>query len=191
MDGSQYDVDRSLRLLGVRSMDLYQLDDVYPDDWDQVMSEEGALEGLKTAQARGLIDHIGITTHDLSVVERAILCGEFSTVMLEYSAFSPETERLAALAKKHDVGVIIMRPLGGSGRTTSIRGLMRTEERELFLTPAMLLTYVLSNPDVSVAIPGVRYPSRVRENVDTACSYEPLSEALKRQCEREAAALRL
>jgi hypothetical protein len=44
----------------------------------------------------------------------------------------------------------------------------------------------LSNPDISVAIPGVRFPSRVRQNVELASAYEPLDESQKRRCEAEA-----
>ena len=188
--GCQYDVDRSLSALGLGRIDLYQLHDVStPRAWEEVMAEGGALEGLKIAQARGLIGHIGISSHDLDVLEKAITCGEFGAVMLEYSAFFPETEELIALARARDVGTIVMRPLGGSGRTSAIRTRMKAADPEPFLTPAMLLRYVLSNPDVSVAIPGVRYPSRVTENVEAALSYAPLTGSQKRECEAEAASL--
>lgn len=185
-DGCQYDVDRSLRLLGVDRIDLYQLDDVSPEAWEEVMGEEGALAGLKIARELGVVDHIGISSHNLEVLEKAITCGEFDAVMLEYSAFYPETERLVALAKERDVGIIAMRPLGGSGRVSSVRTQMMTSEHDLILTPTMLLRYVLSNPDISVAIPGARYPSRVRENVELALTYQPLDESQKRDCETEA-----
>ena len=186
-DGSQYDVDRSLKMLRVDKIDLYQLHDVSSlEAWEQVMHEGGALEGLQTARIRGLIDYIGISSHSLEVLEKAITCGEFETVMLEYSAFYQETERLIALAKERDVGIIVMRPLGGSGRTSSIRTRMSASEQEIFLTPTMLLKYVLSNPDISVAIPGVRFPSRVRENVELALTYQPLDESQIRACETEA-----
>ena len=64
---------------------------------------------------------------------------------------------LIELAAERDVGVIVMRPLGGSGRTSVMRGRMADGD-EGPLTPANLLRYVLSNPGVSVAIPGARYP---------------------------------
>jgi len=188
-DGAQYDVDRSLRLLGLDSIALYQLDDVSTlEDWQAVMSEEGALAGLQVARERGLIGHIGMSSHNLEVLEQAITCGEFDTVMLEYSAFFRETERLIVLAKERDVGVIVMRPLGGSGRMSFLRTRMAAAH-EASLTPARLLTYVLSNPDISVAIAGVRYPSRVRENVETASTYTPFDEAARREVEREAGLL--
>ncbi len=134
------------------------------------MAEGGALEGLQIARYRGLIDYIGISSHSLEVLEKAIACGEFDTVMLEYSAFYRDTERLLPIAKESDVGVIAMRPLGGSGRMSSIR--TRVSEGDTSLTARMLLSYVLSNPGISTAIPGTRYPSRVRENVESATSYQ-------------------
>ncbi|MSQ22423.1 MAG: aldo/keto reductase [Dehalococcoidia bacterium] len=189
-DGSQHEVDRSLGILGVDRIDIYQLHDVSSlQAWEEVMQEGGALEGLKIARERGLIDYIGISSHSLDVLERAILCGEFDTVMLEYSAFFRDTDRLIGLAKERNVGIIVMRPLGGSGRTSVIRTRMKASGQETSLTPAMLLRYVLSRPEISVAIPGVRYPSRVRENVQVALSYRPLNESEKMECEEEAALL--
>jgi predicted aldo/keto reductase-like oxidoreductase len=184
-DGSQHDVDKSLNVLGLDKVDLYQLHDVSSlEAWEQVMGEGGALEGLQIARLRGLVDNIGISSHSFEVLKRAITCGDFDTVMLEYSAFFPETESLIALARKADIGVIVMRPLGGSGRTSSIR--TRIAEGNASLTPGLLLRYVLSNPCISVAIPGVRFPSRVRENVELASAYQPLNEVEKERCREEA-----
>ena len=186
-DGAQYDVDRSLRVLGVERIDLYQLHDVSNNEaWEEVMGEGGALEGLKIAQVLGLVDHIGISSHSLEVLEQAIRCGEFKTVMLEYSAFHAVTEELIALAHERDVGVIVMRPLGGSGRASAIRTQMRTSDEPVYVTPTMLLRYVLSNPNISVAIPGARYPCRIRENAELALTYQPLDESQRRRCEEEA-----
>lgn len=187
--GSQYDIDRSLKVLGLERIELYQLHDIStPQSWEEAMRDDGALAGLKTAQYRGLIGHIGISSHDLDIVEMAITCGEFETVMLEYSAFFPQTARLITLAARHDVGVIVMRPLGGSGRTSTMRGDIEAGYAGP-LTPANLLRYVLSNPDVSVAIPGARYPSRVVENAAAASSYTPMTGAERRELEEAAASL--
>jgi aryl-alcohol dehydrogenase-like predicted oxidoreductase len=187
--GSQWDVDNSLRVLGVEQIDLYQLHDVTtPEAWREVMQEDGALEGLKVAQYRGLIRHIGVSTHSLDVAREIILSGEFDTVMLEYSAFYPDSAPLIELAAEQDVGVIVMRPLGGSGRTSTMRGNIAAGYDGI-LTPANLLRYVLSNPGVSVAIPGASYPSRIHENVATVSDYEPMDAAERRALEEAAAAL--
>lgn len=186
-NGVQRDIDRSLSVLGMDHVDLYQLHDVTtPESWEEVIREDGgALAGLKVAQYRGLIGHIGMSSHNLDVLEKAITCGDFDTVMVEYSAFYPQSAPLIALAAEHDIGVIVMRPLGGSGRTSVIRGLVEQGSAG-FLTPANLLRYVLSHPGVSVAIPGARHPSRIEENVATVASYEPMDAAERRALEQAA-----
>ncbi len=188
-DGCQHDVDRSLRMLGVDSIDLYQLHDVSSQDaWERVMGEGGALEGLQIAKIRGLVKYIGVSSHSLEVLGLAIDCGEFDAVMIEYSAFFPQTRNLIAMAQERDVGVIAMRPLGGSGRMSAIRSRIAEGYRGA-LAPDNLLQYVLSHPGVSVAIPGARYPSRVRDNVAAAGQGRRLSESELRQCEEAAGGL--
>jgi predicted aldo/keto reductase-like oxidoreductase len=188
-NGSQRDVDRSLSMLGVDRIDLYQLHDVSSAEaFGEVMAEGGALEGLRVAQYRGLIGHIGVSSHDLDIVRALIESDAFDTVMVEYSAFAPEAASVIDLAAERDVGVLAMRPLGGSGRTSVMRGRL-VEDKHSTLTPANLLRYVLSHPGVSVAIPGARYPSRIEENVATASTYTVMSDAERRELEREAAAL--
>lgn len=189
VNGSQRDVDRSLSMLGLERIDLYQLHDIStPEAWAEVMGEDGALEGLQIARYRGLIGHIGLSSHSLEILELAIDSGEFDTVMLEYSAFFPQTAALIARAHERDVGVIIMRPVGGSGRTSVMRGRI-AEGYSGLLTPANLLRYVLSNPGVSVAIPGASHPSRIVENVATATTYVPMTAEEQRALEAEAATL--
>jgi len=187
INGAQYEVDRSLAVLGVPQITLYQLHDVSTEAaWEAVMDvEHGALAGLEAARYRELVRFIGISSHNEDILRRAILSREFDTVMLEYSAFFPHTAPLIDLAAEHDIGVIVMRPVGGSGRTSTMRGMIERGEAGV-LTPANLLRYVLSHPGVSVAIPGASYPSRVIENVRTASDYAPMSEREKRDLEAAA-----
>jgi len=188
-DGAQWDVDRSLRVLGLARIAHYQLHDVSTREaWDEVMAENGALAGLQTARYRGLVESIGISSHDLEVVRLAIESGAFDAVMVEYSAFYSASAPLIELAVERGIGVIVMRPLGGSGRTSVMRGRI-ADGYQGPLTPANLLRHVLSNPGVSVAIPGARQPSRVRENVETALTYEPMTHAEQKDLEAEAARL--
>jgi predicted aldo/keto reductase-like oxidoreductase len=135
-----------------------------------------------------LIGHIGVSCHDTALLETLITSGEFDTVMLEYSAFFTETAPMIDLAVEHDVGVIVMRPVGGSGRTSAMRTAI-ADGYDGPLTPRNLLRYVLANPGVSVAIPGARHPSRILENVETASEAPPMGEAERAELEAEAARL--
>lgn len=189
VNGSQWDIDKSLRTLGVERISLYQLHDIStPAAWEEVMQPDGALAGLRAAQERGLVDFVGVSCHSLEVAELAVRSGEFDTVMVEYSAFAPESSDLIHLASDLDVGVIVMRPVGGSGRTSVMRGHLADGYGGI-LTPANLLRYVFTHPGVSVAIPGARFPSRIEENVATALDYEPMTASEMRAIEAEAAKL--
>lgn len=188
-DGAQHDVDRSLSLMNLNQIDLYQLDDVAMEDWDLILQENGALEGLKIAKYRGLINHIGISSHDLSLIDIAIESKLFDTVMIEYSAFYSETYNLTKKAYQNDIGVIAMRPLGGSGRMTSLRTVMERNSLLDNITPSNLLEFVLSNSNIAVSIVGTRYPDRVKSNVETALHYKHLNNSEKEKCKQAAGKL--
>jgi len=187
--GAQRDIDRGVSFLGVPQIAVYQLHDISTQEaWDEVRGEDGALEGLKVAQYRGLIGHIGVSCHNTELLRDLITSGEFDVVMLEYSAFFTETAPMIELAGEHDVGVVVMRPLGGSGRTSVMRGQL-DEGAAGILTPANLLRYVLAHPGISVAIPGARHPSRIHDNIATATSGPPMDEGERRELEEAAARL--
>jgi len=188
-DGAQHDVDRSLSLMNLNRIDLYQLDDVAMEDWDLILQENGALEGLKIAKYRGLINYIGISSHDLSLIDIAIESKLFDTVMIEYSAFYSETYNLTKKAYQNDIGVIAMRPLGGSGRMNSLRTVMERNSLLDNITPSNLLEFVLSNSNISVSIVGTRYPDRVKSNVETALHYKHLNNNEKEKCKQAAGKL--
>ena len=188
-DGAQHDVDRSLSLMNLNRIDLYQLDDVAMQDWDLILQENGALEGLKIAKYRGLINHIGISSHDLSLIDIAIESKLFDTVMIEYSAFYSETYNLTKKAYQNDIGVIAMRPLGGSGRMTRLRTVMERNSLSDNITPSNLLEFVLSNSNIAVSIVGTRYPDRVKSNVETALHYKHLNNSEKEKCKQAAGKL--
>ena len=188
-DGAQHDVDRSLSLMNLNQIDLYQLDDVAMQDWDLILQENGALEGLKIAKYRGLINHIGISSHDLSLIDIAIESKLFDTVMIEYSAFYSETYNLTKKAYQNDIGVIAMRPLGGSGRMTSLRTVMERNSLLGNITPSNLLEFVLSNSNIAVSIVGTRYPDRVKSNVETVLHYKHLNNSEKEKCKQAAGKL--
>jgi len=186
-DGSQYEIDKSLNTLGVTKIHLYQLHDVSTlKTWEQIMEIGGALAGLKIAQARGLIDHIGISSHNLYILEKAIISGCFATIMLEYSAFYTKTDYLINKAKEMDIGVIVMRPLGGSGTMSNLRNKIKTLKQLPEINPSKLLQYVLSNPNISTVIPGCRFPSRVHDNIKLASNYLPFSPSQKKDFEKMA-----
>jgi len=184
-DGALRDIDRSLQHLCLEKIALYQLHDVSREDWYWVMSQGGALQGLKEARERGLIDYIGLSSHSVDVLEEVVASGEFDTVLLMYSPFNRETERTILHAQERDIGVIVMKAMGGSG----MLGTLSSSEHKTALNPKTLLRYALSNPHISVVISGMKFPREVEENVELALSYEPMTEIEKGFYNKEADSL--
>jgi predicted aldo/keto reductase-like oxidoreductase len=109
------DVQTGLKQMEVKKIPIYHLHAVnHFQDYEKVMGAGGAYEGLKRARDDGLIDYIGITSHNLSVLERALEEGYFDVIMACYSFLEPEAaQKVFPLAKVKDVGVITMKPFSG------------------------------------------------------------------------------
>src|SRR5881409_2976083 len=62
------DIHRSLERLRVDHVDLIQLHSLWhPDDWDQAMGPDGALEAAVAAREQGLARFIGVTGHGWTI----------------------------------------------------------------------------------------------------------------------------
>ncbi|KAF0219091.1 MAG: aldo/keto [Geobacteraceae bacterium] len=141
-------VDTSLARMGVDFIHIYQLHAVNgAADLAQVLAPGGALEGLKRAREMGKIGHIGITGHRPDALAEALRTGEFATVQVPYNFIETEPEReLFPLAGALDVGIIIMKPLGGG----------------MLNNATISLKYILQQPGV-VPIPGFETVEEVDE----------------------------
>jgi len=155
------DVLLSLKNLQVKKINIYHLHNVSSfSDYEKVMGPGGAYQGLKRAQEEGLIDHIGITSHNLSVLERAIKEEKFAVIMACYSFLEPAAaEKIFPLAKEKDLGILAMKPFSG-GVIENVGAALR---------------YVLATPDI-VAIPGSETLAKARENWEIFRAKAPLSE---------------
>jgi len=114
-EGALKDVETSLKELGLEKIDLYQCHFVKDfDAYRRVTSPGGALPGLLKARDEGLIGHVGITSHSLDVLERAIDDGHFETIMNCYSFLEPKAEeKVIPKAIASDIGVIVMKAFSG------------------------------------------------------------------------------
>ena len=148
-DGIQKDVETSLKELQTGHIDLYQCHGVSNGkDYERVISPGGALEGLVKAKKKGRIGHIGITSHNLKLLERVIDEGLFETVMVCFSFLEPAAkEKIIPKALEKSIGVIAMKSFSGG----------------VIENPKLALKYALSQPDV-VLIPGVEHQGHFDEN---------------------------
>jgi predicted aldo/keto reductase-like oxidoreductase len=143
------DVQTSLKEMQVKKISIYHLHAVnHFQDYEKVMGRGGAYEGLRRAREDGLIDYIGITSHNLKVLERAIEDGTFDVIMACYSFLEPDAaEKVFPSAKAKDIGILSMKPFSGG----------------VIEEAGPALRFVLSTPGI-VPIPGSETLEKAREN---------------------------
>jgi hypothetical protein len=114
-EGAWKDIHISLEKLGTDKIDIYLLHDIKWDrDFEEVMGPAGALMALRMAQAKGLVDFIGISSHRPEMVVRAIESGRFDVIEIPYNPIDAELfEDVIPMATEKDIGVMVMKPLVG------------------------------------------------------------------------------
>ena len=130
------------------------------------MAPAGALEGAQKAKQEGKVRFIGASVHrSLDTMKNVISCGAFDTIMVAYSAIDQENveAEVLPLAPKHNVGVIIMKPLSGG----QFAGVAQPPSAVHCNVVRACLRYVLSNDAVSICCPGMCSVREVEENVAT------------------------
>ncbi len=113
--GAADHVDRSLRLLQTDRIDIYQLHNVSnPDALAQVLAPQGAYEAVRKARDAGKIRHIGISSHSIPTALEALKTGLFQTLQFPFNFIENDpADELFPYARRHDIGIIGMKPLGG------------------------------------------------------------------------------
>ena len=159
-------LERCLRRLGTDWIDLVLFHDVRGSNYEKIF-EKGGLEALERAKKEGKVSQIGISIHQsISMMEKAINSGAFSVLMVAYSAI--DEDRLSAedipLAHKKQVGLIAMKPLAGGKLAEPLKKWNPKYFRGE--SPAQVsLRYILTNPHITCAIPGMTSIKELKENV--------------------------
>jgi predicted aldo/keto reductase-like oxidoreductase len=165
--GVQRKLERCLRRLRTDWIDLVFFHDVRGSEYEMIL-HSGGLEVLELARDQGKVVEIGISIHhSVPMMKTAIESGTFSVLMISYSAF--DEDRLAAdllpMACKKGVGLIAMKPLAG-GRLTERASLLKRRAWHNGESLAQVaLRYVLSNPNITCAIPGMMGMRELDENL--------------------------
>jgi predicted aldo/keto reductase-like oxidoreductase len=148
-DGIQKDVERSLKELQLEYIDLYQCHGISSEEeYRLITAPDGALTGLLRAKEQGLIGHVGITSHNLDLLEKVVEDGLFETVMICLSFLEPAArERVIPKAREKQIGIIAMKPFSG--------GVIESAE--------VALKWVFAFPDILV-LAGVERKDMIDQN---------------------------
>jgi aryl-alcohol dehydrogenase-like predicted oxidoreductase len=155
-------IARALQFFGNR-IDLYQL--------HNLVAWQTHLARLEELRGAGHVRAIGATHYSPSAfaeLKRVMQTGRISAIQIPYNPLERDVEReILPLAAELNLGVVIMRPLGGGS-------LMRHSPTATELAPLApfgvktwahaLLKWGLSDPRCQVAIPATSKPARMGQN---------------------------
>lgn len=188
-------LEGSLQRLGVEAIDVYLLHNPTVDN----LQAEDSFDVLNTAQKQGKIKYWGVSVNTLAECEYAVTCGQPAVFQMEYNLFEQGPADVFARAHAAGVGVIARVPLKRgllSARIDSQSTFAETDRRKQMFAPDKLpalvdkvhsveavvaslgrplpevaVRFCVSNPHVSVTIPGIRTPAQATAN---AAACEPL-----------------
>ncbi|MDE6128908.1 MAG: aldo/keto reductase, partial [Lachnospiraceae bacterium] len=161
-------------------------------EWDEIVSGP-FLEYVRGLKEKGVIRHIGLSSHNPAVAKKAALSGEIEMLLFsinpafdlmpptenlddyfaeEYDAalmgMNPERAELYRLCEQQEVGITVMKGFAG--------GRLFDEKASPFgvaLSPVQCIHYALTRPAVASIMAGFSEPQHVRD----AVGYETATEA--------------
>ncbi len=167
------DIETSLQELRTDHIEIYQVHALYPDEVRPFFAKNGGMEGFRAAKEQGLIHHIGLTSHHISVLLELARTGEFDTVMFPFNVIEREAEKeLIGLCRSLDIGTLVMKPLAG--------GAIRNR--------ACAFRFFNAYP-VDVILNGVASVAELRENIAHVADGRPLTAEELSALEEEVAPL--
>ncbi|KAH8681806.1 putative aldo-keto reductase [Xylariales sp. PMI_506] len=127
--------DRSLKTLGVDSIDLYYVHAVNPKT-----PIEQSMRAMAELQAEGKIKHIGLSNIGSNDLRRAVKIAPVAAVQIEYSPFAREIEgpigtHLMATCRELGVAIVAYSPLGRGILTSSFNNSNAAEDPRAALFP--------------------------------------------------------
>ena len=157
-------IDRELAAIGTDTIDFGMLHCIDEEEDLDALEEMGLIEHVESLKARGIVRHIGFSSHTPSVAMRLLDMG-IADIMLfsinpaydfefpdEYAigTFSERAE-LFRRCEREGVGISVMKPYHAGKLLDAARSPFG-----IALTEAQCLRYALDRPGVITTVPGIR-----------------------------------
>lgn len=150
-EGMKKDIDISLEKLKTEYIDLYQIHNLKPEEYENIFNQDKAYRALLEAKEEGKIKEIGITSHSLETIEMAVEDNKFATIQFPYNIVENQADEVFKKANKNGIGIIVMKPLAGGAIDNA----------------TLAIKYILSKEYIDVVIPGMESEQQVNENITT------------------------
>lgn len=183
-DSVLWSLERSLQRLRLDKLTVAQIHEVNVPGWERIMEPGGALDGLRTAQQRGLCQYIGVTGRAIPLLAQLAATGEFDTLLV-YHDYHPCSQKAAVevlpAAATQNMGVVIGTPLAGGlytdgeRRASALENLDDHAMQQAFAqwlksvealpgtTPQHAFRWILTDPRVSTVSSGASNVAELEE----------------------------
>ena len=182
-------VERSLRLIGVESLQLVYLHDPEHESFDHMMSDGGPVEMLTGIKEEGLIQHLGVAGGPIDLMIRFVETDLFEVVITHnrYTLVNRTADPLFDVAARRGVAALNAAPYGSGILAKGPDAYARYEYSEAptemveqvraiqdacreFDVPlaAAALQFSLKDPRIASTIVGMSRPERVEQTLDLA-----------------------
>jgi len=168
-------LEDSLERLDVDYVDIYNHHGI---NWERYQNdvEPRVNKWMQNAKDQGLIKHICCSFHDSNeALIKIINTGYVESITLQYNLLYRDLEEGIAHAREKNVGIVVMGPVGG-GRLGGSSEVLTKVIPGIKRVPELALRFVLSNPNVTLALSGMSTMQHVEENMATAADDISLSE---------------
>jgi aryl-alcohol dehydrogenase-like predicted oxidoreductase len=168
--GARADLAESLEIMGLESLDLWQIHDVRTSqDIEEMEGPGGALRAFVEARDAGMVRFLGVTGHhDPKILEHAVKNWPVDAVLMPVNPaeaiLGGFLDRVMAAAQDRSLAVIAMKVLGGSHYISLRDG----------LTVDLLLRFALSR-EISTAIVGCGSAGEVEALARVGTQFQPLA----------------
>ncbi|MCK4388149.1 MAG: aldo/keto reductase [Dehalococcoidia bacterium] len=170
-------LDQSLQRLGIDHIDFYHLHDLRLREYTDHLLPNGSMDEARKAKERGLIRHLCFSSHDEPEnIIKLIDTDQFEGMLVQYNLLDQCNKETITYAHKKGLGVAVMGPVGGGRLVPPSEKVQTMAGRDAECTPEIAIRFVLSNPNVTVALSGMSSIKMVEENVTTASRSDPPSQ---------------
>ena len=179
--GDDYErrLETSLQKLGMDHIDFYHFWGIDLRAFhEKAMAKDGPMARAVRKKEEGVVRHISFSFHDapgnLSQIIRESE-GRMETVLCQYNLLDQKLAEDMAFAKEQGLGVVIMGPVGGGRLGEPSPVISRIMGEKMESTAETALRFVLTNPNVDIALSGMGSMEMVEENAAVASMHSPLT----------------
>ena len=170
--------EKMLELLNIDSFDIINLQYVRINEFEKIMQNGGLCDLATSFIDQGKARHLGLSTHDIPVIEKAILTGKFDMIMYPINVINHglkgRKESLKSI-KKNNIGLVGIKPFAAGNllqqnKTVNFAkyqtgGLGIKKKNLPDISAPKCLNYATSIPEVSTVLIGVKSEQELLENL--------------------------